>query len=462
MQSIGQNLNLIYKLNSKKLNSFPTIKVIFRPITLHFHDWMAQFKNNDHFDYKSPNVVNTWTIKAQNRVLNRPNKCAPSYISQKNRILSCFGFVEEEDRRGLYKFSLNETGIGIRDKYFKNKDFLNKNKLPSYVIDAFHNKILNTNLQNINVGTNLVIRSLRMIANEGFFYTSSSSLKDAPDIIKSFCYEYFNHTGSSPDLLNWVLGTIEDIDIVKKSRINSKSLLDISSSDSNKITVYEVTRKGIELINSLKILSEKILPFETVNQNFVEVSSNNSGQNINDRRNRLITPSSFAPRKLSNNTFDKNLKSPNLSSRGRANPEITQKLRTQSNMRHQTALHHAKQFIFLNKKQPFDIPQNVDLYFKDKDVFHVFEIKSWVPSNLHSQFRDGNVKLLEYTFQNKSTHFKKGECNMHLLFHNNPTNYFRPYWIPFMKSLNINLCFMQDKKIVWHKDFINNDPFLKN
>ena len=89
-------------------------------------------------------------------------------------------------------------------------------------------------------------------------------------------------------------------------------------------------------------------------------------------------------------------------------------------MRHQTALHHAKQFIFLNKKQPFDIPQNVDLYFKDKDVFHVFEIKSWVPSNLHSQFRDGNVKLLEYTFQNKSTHFKKGECNMHLLFHNDP------------------------------------------
>ena len=119
MQSIGENLNLIYKLNNKKLNSFPTVKVIFRPITLHFHDWMAQFKNNDHFDYKSPNLLNTWTLKAQNRVLNRPNKCAPSYISQKNRILSCFGFIREEDRRGLYKFNLSKTGIEIRDKYLK-------------------------------------------------------------------------------------------------------------------------------------------------------------------------------------------------------------------------------------------------------------------------------------------------------------------------------------------------------
>ena len=34
--------------------------------------------------------------------------------------------------------------------------------------------------------------------------------------------------------------------------------------------------------------------------------------------------------------------------------------------------------------------------------------------------------------------------------------------IQFLDSLNINLCFMKDKKIVWHKDFKNNDPFLKN
>ena len=31
-----------------------------------------------------------------------------------------------------------------------------------------------------------------------------------------------------------------------------------------------------------------------------------------------------------------------------------------------------------------------------------------------------------------------------------------------LDSLNINLCFMKDKKIVWHKDFKKNDPFLKN
>ena len=72
----------------------PTVKVIFRPITLHFHDWMAQFKNNNHFDYKSPNLLKTWTLKAQNRVLNKPNKCAPSYISQKNRIQNLKNWYE--------------------------------------------------------------------------------------------------------------------------------------------------------------------------------------------------------------------------------------------------------------------------------------------------------------------------------------------------------------------------------
>ena len=78
------------------------------------------------------------------------------------------------------------------------------------------------------------------------------------------------------------------------------------------------------------------------------------------------------PRKLTNNTFDGNLRSSNLSGRGRANPEVTQKLRTQSNMRHQTAYYHAKQFIFLNKNQPYDIHGNVDLYFKNKGVFQSF------------------------------------------------------------------------------------------
>ena len=67
----------------------------------------------------------------------------------------------------------------------------------------------------------------------------------------------------------------------------------------------------------------------------------------------------------------------------------------------------------------------------------------------------------------RSTFLKYFEKNDHkivessnLVPNNDPTKYFREYWIPFMKSLNINLCFMQDKKIVWYKDFKDNDPFL--
>ena len=49
--------------------------------------------------------------------------------------------------------------------------------------------------------------------------------------------------------------------------------MDVSLSDSNKIKVYELTHKGIELINSLSIISEKFLPFENIGQNFIEPSS---------------------------------------------------------------------------------------------------------------------------------------------------------------------------------------------
>jgi hypothetical protein len=455
MKTIGEQLNLFYKKNQKILDSnhLKPGKVIFRPISKHVHAWFEQFKDKNDFDKKSPNVDRDW-IKLD----------GPSTFSQKRRVISFWGILNEDEKDGLTKFSLNEDGRKLVDLYFKKKGFKEKGEkiLPDYIQDHYIKIIRKTNFDNINKGTSTVLRSLRMIANEGYFFVSSSSLRVAPDIIKSFCFEYFNHTGISPDLLNWVLGIIEPLNIVKETKIKSKDLLDVSLSDSNKIKVYELTYKGIELMNSLSIISEKFLPFENIGQNFIEPSSEQVSENIFERRNRLISPSSLSPRKLTNNTFDGNLRSSNLSSRGRANPEMTQKLRTQSNMRHQTAYYHAKQFIFQNKNQPFDIHGNVDLYFKNKGVFHVFEIKSWVPSNLHSQFRDGNIKLLEYTFQNKSTHFKKGECCMHLLFHNDPSDYFRPYWIKFMKSLNINLCFMRDKKIVWHKDFKNNDPFLKN
>ncbi len=456
MNTIGEQLNFLYKKNQKILDSnrLKPGKVIFRPITKHVHAWFEQFKDKNDFDKKSPNVDRDW-IKLD----------GPSTFSQKRRVISWLGgILNEEEKDGLTKFSLNQEGRKLVDLYFKKKGFKDKEKkiLPDYIQDHYIKIIRETTLNNINKGTSTVLRALRMIANEGYFFVSSSGLRVAPDIIKSFCFEYFNHTGISPDLLNWVLGIIEPLNIVKETKTKSKDLLDINLSDSNKIKVYELTEKGLELINSLSIISEKFLPFENIDQNFIEPSSGQVSENIFERRNRIISPSSLSPRKLFNNTFDRNLRSSNLSSSVRANPEITQKLRTQSNMRHQTALHHAKQFIFAKKKQPFDIPGNVDLYFENKGFFHVFEIKSWVPSNLHSQFRDGNIKLLEYTFQNKSTHFKKGVCNMHLLFHNDPTNYFRSYWISFMKSLNISLCFMQDKKIVWHKDFKNNDPFLKN
>ena len=36
-------------LQSIKLNKFPIIKVIYRPITIHIHQWLEQFENKDYF-----------------------------------------------------------------------------------------------------------------------------------------------------------------------------------------------------------------------------------------------------------------------------------------------------------------------------------------------------------------------------------------------------------------------------
>ena len=162
METLGDQLNNFFDLNQPKLKKFPIIKVIYRPITIHIHQWLEQFENKDYFIWNKPNKNLAWTTRK-----------APSIKSQKRRVLTCFGFTNEKEKNGLYNFGLSEDGKQARDLYFSRKGYKNLHEIPDYLRKVFFRSIANTNAKNINIGTNIVLRALNMIANEGYFYTSS-------------------------------------------------------------------------------------------------------------------------------------------------------------------------------------------------------------------------------------------------------------------------------------------------
>ena len=43
----------------------------------------------------------------------------------------------------------------------------------------------------------------------------------------------------------------------------------------------------------------------------------------------------------------------------------------------------------------------IDMYFEFEKKMHIFEVKSWIPSNLTGQFRKGIAQLLDYEYQFK-------------------------------------------------------------
>ena len=82
METLGNQLNNFFDLNKSKLKKFPIVKVIFRPITIHIHEWLDQFEKKDYFIWNKPNKNLIWTTRK-----------APSIRSQKRRVLTCFGFI---------------------------------------------------------------------------------------------------------------------------------------------------------------------------------------------------------------------------------------------------------------------------------------------------------------------------------------------------------------------------------
>ena len=117
MGTLEEQLNNFFDSNQSKLNKFPIIKVIYRPITIHIHQWLEQFENKDYFIWSKPNKNLAWTSRK-----------APSIKSQKRRVLTCFGFTNEKKKMDCIILVFLKMVKKARDLYFSKKDIKTKMK----------------------------------------------------------------------------------------------------------------------------------------------------------------------------------------------------------------------------------------------------------------------------------------------------------------------------------------------
>ena len=433
-------------------------KKIYRPISRHIHELFDQFEKKNVFDLKKPNKKVLWATEGS------------STWSQKRRTISGFGIINENEKKNPQVISLNNEGKRLRDLYFERKEF-DKNKIPDFFKDSFLNYIQKTNLDNINLMTNTILCALRLAATEGYYFSlnigSANEFKSFSGykLIKSFYLQYFNHTQESGDLLDWVRGILQPLGIIEKSDLEASKILDIDETSAKKIKVFSLTKKGIDLINSLDILKGKITKSisKVDEKKKIIVTEYLSAEEHQKRQQHLPSQADIKITRLNTNVnFQKEHYNKTVNYK-KSNPSDSKRATEKAAQIHNYTLSNAGKFIEENGCIPEEVKKQVDLLFVKDGHYHVFEIKSF-KRNPRSRIRDGIAQLLEYSFINKKKIFNNKKYVLHLLFSkeiNEGLDKY-PYIIGFLDSLNINLCFMQDKKIVWHKDFKNNDPFLKN
>lgn len=469
METVAGKLDKFYNdnkflLEERTKNQIKAGKCIFRPISVHIHDLIDQFEHKISFNINKPNKITKWASKG------------PSTWSQKRRVFTCFGLTREEEKDGLNILTLSEEGRSLVSEYFKNekKYKQNTNAIPNFIKKFYIKKIIETNINNINIGTNTILCGLRYIVNENFFYNLNIGTSKKfnsfieKDTIKGYYYKYFNYEGDSGDLLDWVKGILAPLGIIEKTNLKSSEILDITDQSAKKISVWSLTDEGINLVNSLSILKDNFKKFESEsNQSRLpEVKTPNiiffTKEEYQLKRSKIPKAKKIVSRKLDvyKNKFET---TKNILNRKQVNPEHSKAEIAIKTVTHTNTLADAQ--IYLNSKGFVcsSIDGNVDLWFKLKNTCHIFEIKSYA-FDIHATVRKGLIQLQEYAFQSRNTYFKNCEIKKNLLFSKDPLISIRayPHLIGFIKDLNIGLCYMKDKKIVWHKDFKNNDPFLKN
>lgn len=444
MEKIRNYLNVIYndEENSFLLNQsdLKPGKKIYRPITVHIHRLLLLFEKQDYINLANPPKKNI--IK----------KNAPSAISQLRRIFTCFGLTNEIENN-VNEISLNKKAILIRNQYFNElkKGNINQKEIPEFISNHMVETIRYTNLKNINVGTNSVLCSLRLIANEGFFFRKKKDFKNL--IIKEMEIKYFSHTASSWDFLNWMVGILEPLNIIEKSETYKElafQKLNILNEDKEKIEIYELTPKGHELILNLEIYNDlfakkSIDPYINDDFNFIKSS----------KAKHLSEPSLIDNSK--NNYINKKYHQKDELY------DLSNKLRLteKANRFHEEAL-----VSFSNRLRELSIDcwedrQSFDLFFNLKKNGYLIEIKSFNESNIEKQIEKAIIQLIRYEAYQENF-FKKKSNSLYKSILLTPTSnfistknikaYLSDLYLSIIKKLQIDLFFYCEAEFIYFKE----------
>ena len=450
MEKIRNYLNGIYndEDNNFLLNQ-PDLKPgkkIYRPITVHIHRLLLLFEDQDYINLANP--------PKKNIIKNN----APSAISQLRRIFTCFGLTNEIENN-VSEISLNKKAILIRNQYFNElkKGNINQKEIPEFISNHMVETIRYTNLKNINVGTNSVLCSLRLIANEGFFFKQKKEFKNL--IIRDLQIKYFNHTASSWDFLNWMVGILEPLNIVEKSETYSElafQKLKILNEDKEKVEIYELTPKGHELIFNLEIYNDLFA------KRSIDPYINDDFNFINSSKSKYLSEPGLIDGSKNNYINKKYHQKDELY-------DLSNKLRLteKANRFHEEAL-----ISFSKRLREFNIDcwedrQSFDLFFNLDKNGYLIEIKSFNESNIEKQIEKAIIQLIRYEFYQEKF-LKKRSNSVYKSILLTPTSnfistkniktYLPDLYLSILKKLQIDLFYYCETEFIYFKKnalFIN-------
>lgn len=105
--------------------------------------------------------------------------------------------------------------------------------------------------------------------------------------------------------------------------------------------------------------------------------------------------------------------------------------------------------IFERKKMPIKKTSHIDFYSFSKQKGYLFEVKTFNKSNFNQQIRHGIIQLKEYYFA-YANYWKiiPSDTSLYLLVDSDPKNYINDIQLKFLKSQNIQLCWIKKDQVV--------------
>ena len=167
----------------------------------------------------------------------------------------------------------------------------------------------------------------------------------------------------------------------------------------------------------------------------------------NEIYNNVITENNLSPEILEIE-LNKSYKRRNINPDNFADKIDTLNLLDKSNKIHENVINELAN-IFNRKKLPIQYSKHIDFLSIDNNIYHLFEVKTFNKSNFNQQIRHGIIQLREYYFA-YAIYWKKIplKTKMYLLLDKNPKEYLKDIQKSFLENQNIELCWIENKRVL--------------